>query len=110
MKADLHRHEAVAMRLARVPCHDLDEVDRYHDEATRLLREAEIRLLQIHRDEAFESVRQTTADLVAAMQRIHRMIEAQRDAAVRGAAVIPRVIPASGRRRRWPLLAWIRAR
>ena len=98
------------MSLAKMRCPDLAEVDHYFDEATRLLCDAERRLLQLHRDESCENVQQTSADLIAAMKRIHRMIEDYRDALIRNAVALPRMNPAPETRREWSFLLWLRAR
>ena len=97
------------MSLAKMRCPDLAEVDHYFDEATRLLCDAERRLLQLHRDESCENVQQTSADLIAAMKRIHRMIEDYRDALIRNAVALPRMNPAPETRREWSFLLWLRA-
>jgi hypothetical protein len=108
--ADPPDSDEAGMSLAQMRRPDLAEVDRCYDEATRLLRDAEARLLQLHRDEPCDSVRQTSADLIAAMKRIHRMIAEYRDALVRNAVALPCASRAPVRRREWSFLLWLRAR
>src|ERR1700712_4880709 len=86
----------------------LTEVSGFCAEGAQLVRQAEERLRRINQDSsANESAQQAAADIVQAMRRVQRLIEAHHDGVGKGMAFSPVVRPAPEKRHWWPLMAWV---
>ena len=70
-------------------CPDKAELERYRAEAARLIREAETCLAEIDRNGAGAQELRAAAEIVAALKRLHGLMEAQGNGPVTRASAPP---------------------